>query len=798
MSIAALRAAGVFDKFVFGTTPPSDASQLWVDQNQEPPVVRRFDDLQNTWVGPISQDDFFRASGITFAGDWSAGETYKRSVVVTNRGSSFICTTDHVGAGANEPGVGSDQVNFWSIMAAGNGQFISELPTVSSATLDAELVVSDPNLSRISGRDLRSSYDISPEHISTTSDRIFRSHLSSVIEDDMYCHFPIGLSPKNGRYVVFYHKGRNHGQSDVEAVCFPQALGSAGNLIINGNEAENGVATIKGTNPLGTRVTISSTGDDSGVTFSITGQVNGATVTESVTGSNAASSLSTNLFQSVQSVSSDGATSGDVTVGFFNVPGDIRMAISDDFGGTWTISTIGDGQTEGRLRYYSVVGGQVTPDEGIALLQMVSETQVSWVVRKTTDSFDTLSDEHTVTLDFTPTGAFFFYGNVKSTADGRYLVGAYDSAGGYVMVSNDGVSWTRIFNEQDSSLKEPSVLALDIDTILVVFRVQGASSSLRVFRTLNGGISWMDLGGTNLPVSGGYVSPQLGSIVTSAGLEGILLAAERQTTSGTANPNSIISRYGRYDDIDTSATGWSNATRVLGSFAVDDWVTSTAYVKDVFAQASDGQTYRALTSHTSSSDSEPNVGANWQNFWTRFNTRGGYPTHYLSRLSGQGWLAWGVESGYRRSAIVFNQVDFKEISIGDYFGQSAPFSPSLLGTTSGSAEPSYTNRIGRFGRSGNRVWVAGSITVNGAITVTGTLEIGNLPYNNSVTGGVILGQAVASNLSSGISSAFLDSATDGSTFEIRHLSATTFSNLISTEVEDNFRIDFTANYETND
>lgn len=64
------------------------------------------------------------------------------------------------------------------------------------------------------------------------------------------------------------------------------------------------------------RVVITSVGNDSGLTFTVTGtDWNGSTITEDVTGANAGSVTTTRNFASVTSVASDGATADDVTVG---------------------------------------------------------------------------------------------------------------------------------------------------------------------------------------------------------------------------------------------------------------------------------------------------------------------------------------------------------------------------------------------------------------------------------------------------------------------------------------------------
>jgi hypothetical protein len=119
----------------------------------------------------------------------------------------------------------------------------------------------------------------------------------------------------------------------TNTVCASQTPAGAGNLTINGTTAINGVAFLGAAK----HVTINSAGNDSGVTYTVTGTgievgagvgitswsqspvglFAGATfgLTETITGSNASIVSTKNLFFSVTQVSISGAAGGAVTVG---------------------------------------------------------------------------------------------------------------------------------------------------------------------------------------------------------------------------------------------------------------------------------------------------------------------------------------------------------------------------------------------------------------------------------------------------------------------------------------------------
>ena len=101
------------------------------------------------------------------------------------------------------------------------------------------------------------------------------------------------------------------------AVAAAQAVAGAGNLTINGTFASAGVAYLGSPN----HVYITSTGNDSGITFTVTGtswNANGIfAVVETVTGANTGIVATLSKFATVTQVAASGAAAGNVSVGKF-------------------------------------------------------------------------------------------------------------------------------------------------------------------------------------------------------------------------------------------------------------------------------------------------------------------------------------------------------------------------------------------------------------------------------------------------------------------------------------------------
>lgn len=98
------------------------------------------------------------------------------------------------------------------------------------------------------------------------------------------------------------------------AVCLDQTRGTAGALTLNGTSVVAGVAVFNAAY----LVTVTSTGNDSTRTYTITGtNSSGVTISETITGPNTTTVSTTNYFKTVTGVSVvGGGTVGTVRVGF--------------------------------------------------------------------------------------------------------------------------------------------------------------------------------------------------------------------------------------------------------------------------------------------------------------------------------------------------------------------------------------------------------------------------------------------------------------------------------------------------
>jgi hypothetical protein len=100
--------------------------------------------------------------------------------------------------------------------------------------------------------------------------------------------------------------------ASVNNISLIQSLGAAGNLVINGSAASGGVATLD----VARRVLITSAGNDSGITFTVTGTDRyGRTQSETITGGNATGVATTRDFLTITVIAGSGATASTLTVG---------------------------------------------------------------------------------------------------------------------------------------------------------------------------------------------------------------------------------------------------------------------------------------------------------------------------------------------------------------------------------------------------------------------------------------------------------------------------------------------------
>lgn len=143
------------------------------------------------------------------------------------------------------------------------------------------------------------------------------------------------------------------------------SIGAAGPVTLNGSLVSGGVATLDQPR----RVLFTSVGNDSGITFTITGtDWNNAPATEVLTGANASTVYSTYDYKTVTSIVASGASAGNVSIGtngvassrpvFLDLYADSSTYIQADTGGssaiTYTIQLSGDNPNDPNVPYSSV------------------------------------------------------------------------------------------------------------------------------------------------------------------------------------------------------------------------------------------------------------------------------------------------------------------------------------------------------------------------------------------------------------------------------------------------------------
>lgn len=149
--------------------------------------------------------------------------------------------------------------------------------------------------------------------------------------------------------------------ADADGIATAQTLADAGAFDLDGILATDGVATLD----VPRRVLISSSGDDTGITFRVTGtNSDGNPIRETLTGVNATTTYTTQDFATVTEVYASGATDGDVEIGTNDIASSpwkqtnwMHQAVSEitwdcvvdgtvTYGIEWTASTINDNQNQ--------------------------------------------------------------------------------------------------------------------------------------------------------------------------------------------------------------------------------------------------------------------------------------------------------------------------------------------------------------------------------------------------------------------------------------------------------------------
>lgn len=435
-------------------------------------------------------------------------------------------------------------------------------------------------------------------------------YTSALVDGSLYSHFPVMAEGRNVLGIL-YHRGRNHGQSDPEAVCLSQTPSAGGtqSLTINGNEAAGGSVSVGGA----TQVTITSAGNDTGRTFTVTGTLDGVAVVRSGAGGNATTVTLSGNIDTITLVQVDGNTAGAVTVGLLRIASDIVYSWSEDGGKTFTGKVVlGDGMTDGQTRFYYPSLGRRRDGSLIAVMAAVDVTTGAWTRYQTT-SFNGREDWtplQVMSISGPQGTAAAFYGQIKTSPKGRLAISQYAGDDNYAIISNDdGNTWVSnlVVNSNSPEFSEQAIAFIDEDRMVTVLRVDGVSSGMRQSMSTDGGATWSVPAETNLPASGGYASHELNTIYVG-GTCYVILTYMARDVGGVDPPtiNTICSRWVTATDVMAATTNWSDEFPILGSLL----------------------------------------------------NRSGYPSIYINQDSGIALMAYGKETGTRTAEVRTLSVDF--------------------------------------------------------------------------------------------------------------------------------------------
>ena len=131
---------------------------------------------------------------------------------------------------------------------------------------------------------------------------------------------------------------------DADGITTTASLSGAGTLTINGALATGSEVELSS----GRQVTITSAGNDTGVTFTVTGtDVNGAAQTEAITGASGAAATSTKYFKTITEIANSAASAGAVTAGINALAADVVFAGRMRLRAVW----VKDSATAGTLEF---------------------------------------------------------------------------------------------------------------------------------------------------------------------------------------------------------------------------------------------------------------------------------------------------------------------------------------------------------------------------------------------------------------------------------------------------------------
>lgn len=471
--------------------------------------------------------------------------------------------------------------NYKTVIKKANGELVRTIPH-------------DPHLSTNSYSTVLSAYSFIPYKGVT------------IVNDNLYSHFP-SLEVNNGIAAMCYYQGLDHGSANNQAACLPQTVSGAGYLAINGDMASGGQVVLgagAGDGTGATRFSITSTADDSSVTFTITKEYQGVLGTCTITGVGAivmgvhrytiyGSNLQ--IGEKIISVHVSGACSGQISCGLYMINSDVLFNSSLDGGSSVENPVkIADGMTTGKYRHYSQVMGTMADGRLIVMYLEFDIEDYSYrgatvgnvlgdtyqiAIKFSSDNGATWTEKQYINLtDVTATTTISMYGNIKRKQDGTLFVGIYAGNDSWMIESTDGVNWVGQFivNIPDPITYGEFAIHTEGDKdFIAIARRQGDTNAGRLLVNRNYGRTgyWEDLGAiAGIPTSGGYVSPALNRYATGGQTYLILTHGIRSSSSMTnqgGQDATMVMRFAKWEDA-LQNKGWSAVKNLFPAGTLPD------------------------------------------------------------------------------------------------------------------------------------------------------------------------------------------------------------------------------------
>lgn len=275
-----------------------------------------------------------------------------------------------------------------------------------------------------------------------------------------------------------------------------------------------------------------------------------------------------------------------------NQKGQFDVIVSQDGGARWTAPAgIYGNMDHGdpQYAYYAAMGndrlGRVVLIIGI--YDGVSAVR-PWITRSNDGLTWSPLSLLTVTGSVDVTAATLVpFGSISLTPSGKMVIPFYQAAFNWAAVIDDDVSETTldlssvVINSSSPAYSESAICCVTENEWLCFLRLDGATNSIPIMRTVNGGAIWTSLSDTGMAVGGGYVV-QAAFPFELCGVThiGLLTGARKSVSAPIVGSPGVIFAVASYKDM--VDTGTPQFRRRHFWPLVDDGFTRDAYVGYVF------------------------------------------------------------------------------------------------------------------------------------------------------------------------------------------------------------------------